>query len=376
MLNKLKKWILGLFATGVIAVSLGATNAPENTTYRLYWDEAFDYIQCAQTHSNLTERADCNEQAYLESAKNHIYPNAVGARDLQKGIYFMTEYVELTARTSKEAKDYFKNNHGGILPGAKLEAKTLLGNYVEIELSAKLYYEKEGMIFVAPISFLRNLLLNQAYAVFPSDNFESYGTGDLNGGAGGTGWSANWVCGTDFDVVSTPVQSGSRAVQTVATANDHTCRRTFTANSTNDQVFSLYQQRSASAADNWNGALDDSALTVHTIWQFATDNNIKIYNNLTLTNVGTFIDGGAFQKIELKINYTNDTNAIAIDGGAFSTAYTMYNAANAADTGRYRMDYNPHTDGTIGIDDIADTTVVPAVGGPARNKPSQWFLLF
>lgn len=234
---------------------------------------------------------------------------------------------------------------------------------------------KIASVHVNKALFLLWLIPSIALGTFPSDDFDSYSTGDLNTLNGGTGWSAAWSCGVDFDVstAGTPSpNSGANHIRTPATANDHTCQRAMTENTTNDQVISIFEARSVTGADVFQSRLDKAA-AAHTIWQLGATANIKIYDNLTLTNVGTY-SADTYVRIEIKVNYTNKTNAMAIDGGSFGTAYAFYNGSTATGSDNYFMGFNPNSNGTITVDTISDSTVTPS--SQSVKEDDGWWLVF
>src|SRR3990167_2363039 len=99
------------------------------------------------------------------------------------------------------------------------------------------------LLFRVKIKYILLFLLlpNFVFAI-PIDNIESYSTGDLNTGNGGTGWTEAWgatdACNAVFDVQNSVAYTGSKAI--LANGGAVSCGRHFTADSTEDVVHTLY----------------------------------------------------------------------------------------------------------------------------------------
>jgi hypothetical protein len=78
------------------------------------------------------------------------------------------------------------------------------------------------------------------------DDFNSYGTGDLNGGSGGGGWGANWSGSVNFDTTTSPTWEGSDAITNASGSN--ISRNIVTALSTDGHVVYFAMRKTSTSA--------------------------------------------------------------------------------------------------------------------------------
>ena len=120
-LKKFKRWIIGIFI-GTAMAAAPLVMPPEDTTYRVEWKEAFNYISCLNDYI-------CNKNIFLENAAKHpdYYKTAqeiVGA----EGAYTYLLWTEYSASTTEQAIDKINLNERQI---AKLKAKTIYETWYE-----------------------------------------------------------------------------------------------------------------------------------------------------------------------------------------------------------------------------------------------------
>ncbi len=121
------------------------------------------------------------------------------------------------------------------------------------------------------------------------ENFESYTAGtDINGGTGGTGWSAGWSGGTAFDSSTTQKYEGSKSMEFLNAASATISRTLTTAQSEMAIYFALRRSHanigSGMAFDMKTGA---TYITNLQYIQIAGTNGIHIHNGTSWTNLQT-----------------------------------------------------------------------------------------
>lgn len=153
-------------------------------------------------------------------------------------------------------------------------------------------------------SFVLVLLLlpnSSSGANFSSvDSFESYDTGTLVGGAGGSGWSGNW--NTGGTVVSSPTNSGSRAIN----AGTGTAKRSMTAAS--DGTMTMWI-RTGNTTDA--GAIYIySASSRVVLLSFCNPSGLvfKVYTNSGYVEVPGTCSIDTWYKVTLDLDSTNQAN--------------------------------------------------------------------
>ena len=120
-LKRFKKWIIAAFG---ISTALAAPLAlpPEDTTYRIEWKEAFNYISCQNNY-------ECNKVLFLEnSAKHPDYYKTAQEIPGANGAYTYLLWKEYPASTTQQAIDKIHLNER---PIAKLKAKTIYETWYE-----------------------------------------------------------------------------------------------------------------------------------------------------------------------------------------------------------------------------------------------------
>ena len=165
-----------------------------------------------------------------------------------------------------------------------------------------------------------------ALAAVPVDNFDSYATGNLDGLNGGTSWSEAWgdttgICSTWYDVVSTPVQGGTRAAHTATSGGE--CGRGFTADSTENQAYGLYL-RAASTASGLVSVWQTGATGIARI-VLTTGGQIAVINNLTADNLQAY-SADTWYKVDIRItSFAGKTFQARVDDGSWTADKTFYN---------------------------------------------------
>lgn len=207
------------------------------------------------------------------------------------------------------------------------------------------------------------LFVEVAEAAFPTEGFEEYSDGDLNGEAGGTGWDSAWgvfgACSTAVDVQGTVVQAGSKAVRTIQTSGggDKACIRGVT-NSTDGTVFSFYVRSTAASGraglDTQIAGPNDGVL-----FELRATGQMAVTNNATLTNLQNY-SANTWYHVELLHNYSTETFEVRIDGFSWIGPFTMTSAASldhTAGTKGVRFVARDNNNYTYYFDSISETTV-------------------
>lgn len=317
--EKIKKYwkhITGLIIGTALAAPLALP--PENTTYRLEWKEAYDMISCKEDYV-------CNKNAYLTAfAKNPEYFAQTEEIAGRQGTYTLLFWKEFPASTTIQALDSLVASRAGDNLAAGLKMKTLYGTWYESYPRETFHstfkdYEKGIRPVTGITGKLFAFLFNSAYSAVPIDSLESCAVTDLASCNGGTNWSGAWgnvdACNTtDFVVVSTPVQGGSRAAKHNYSA-DVACTRGFTAESTNDVVFTFYIRQDGTTGSR-TMAYNKTGSAAAAMRNSST--NLQALNIGTWDTVATFAADTWYQ-IDIKItSFTSYTWQIQIDGGGYS----------------------------------------------------------
>ena len=198
---------------------------------------------------------------------------------------------------------------------------------------------------------------------FPTENFNSYADGDLNGCNGGTGWDGGWSGDTGYDVQGTTVQEGTKAV--ACTTNAQMIDRHFVANTIDDEIFSIYMRVSAALGASCVDVLYLNNLDVtHVLLQFMNDGYIAVFDNLTERHVIAY-NANQWYHIEIKVNYTNKTFQIRIDGGDWSSSYAFYNGSTADQTDKIEFYHQTTIAHTLFFDTIG--AAPPSAVGRSRG---------
>jgi len=131
-------------------------------------------------------------------------------------------------------------------------------------------------------------------ALVAADDFESYGTGSLSGGNGGTGWQNTWTSnsttvvdgGLSYSNGSVNVNGGSRSISVTSTSNNNILRQFDGAGTGNEVYFSfLFQMASGEGPEFFN-------VSLNSIEQTGTDANKNSPGQIGDLDTGSF-DFGA-----------------------------------------------------------------------------------
>jgi len=153
-------------------------------------------------------------------------------------------------------------------------------------------------------------------AITASDGFESYSTGDLDGGNGGVDWTDAWdAVDVDFDVVSSVSSNGTQAVGD-STGNSGGATRSFTAVSVGTICTDVRV-----STDSANGGGITLGGGSRMIVQFRSDATIKAYNSNT-SSYETLVSYSPNTWYRICIDFDDGTNndayRVAVDGGSYS----------------------------------------------------------
>ena len=372
---KYKKLLAWFSLPVALAGVLGATIPPEATTYRVPWTVAYDVILCR----GEADPAFCNEQAFLKNESEHPTDSTyTGSQNKTKGTYELTRTLDHYATSSAAFEDWYTKRDDAKEPGKRGFARTLLGNYVPLYPLDSLKEASRTRTRALKNSFS---LITTARAGFPTEDFESYSGGDLEGGSGGTGWAANWGatvgCGVAWntDGASLSGVGGRSAKNTVG--NDDQCGRTYTAVNTVNQIIQFWASCTKAAGQHCfltvgtTGARDEGMM----LWFRTSDETLFVYDNITLTAILTPYGSGTAYKLNFKIiDFTNGQEfyQVSLDGGAYSSSYRLYDYTNVNySSGVSWFAFQDGNGNTFIIDDISDATVV--AGGSVKSPEAVWF---
>lgn len=150
------------------------------------------------------------------------------------------------------------------------------------------------------------------------DNFDSYTTGaSINGGAGGSGWSANWVLNSGTANVETVVAGGmvGKALKLVSGVAGN-ASRTLTAESTGEAIYEVQASVVTAATDTHSVTL--GANNIIGRLGITTAGSFEFYNATTAAyeSVGT-MSANTKHTIKVKYGHVADKFAVSFDGGAY-----------------------------------------------------------
>lgn len=196
------------------------------------------------------------------------------------------------------------------------------------------------------------------------ENFNSLSDGDLNGQGGGSGWSANWSGGTNYDVQGSTVYEGAKAVQGV-NANQNITRALTTAVSAGV----VYWAMRCNMGPTGDAAVDlKTGGNIYARIQFRSDGgspaNILV---ATGTAQNTIVSGfsNIWYVIELTIISTSSFSIRVHNGTSWSSSFGPYtsNTTGSVDT----VQFNSGGDQTLYVDTFTATDPT-AAAGPANLK--------
>jgi hypothetical protein len=207
----------------------------------------------------------------------------------------------------------------------------------------------------------------QAAVIF-SDNFDSYSNADLVGqGSWGSSGTAGPPGYASFDVQSTVVQAGAKAVSVTNNVNGNGFPiRNITASS-GTILSSIYgRQTQASALGLYFGTTDAEGDGWYL--RFNNDNTFVLIDSTTFAN-STTVGGGwsvnTWYKLEVEVDTANDRARGRIDGGTWSSYVS--NSSFGTQVSRVQ----PVIGGNFGGTTYFDTLVVedsPVVAAPAAEQ--------
>ncbi len=320
--------ILGLLVTAS-AVALAAEIPLQDTVYRIYWREGF---RKAEYFEDSLKRAPQLYENYKIVPRSEYSTYGIeGDSELA-----ILGWIEFSAPSIDAFKAEAKNRMpvgDPRLPGAYVEGKTLLGSYIRIYDEGYLLREALNERQISPtartsnkiLGYLKNLFIFPfAQAKFPTEDFENYSTGDLNGAK--TGWIEAWGasdgCDSSFKISSTTVHGGSRAI--TGSSNNSSCSRKFEAVNTDNSEVSWYVragQTSGAGSNTWWKDTGANAWVV--IAYMRADGYLMAYNGHTAENIQPY-SANTWYQTRVKCDFTNERFRIQYDSGGYSDWKNMY----------------------------------------------------
>lgn len=195
------------------------------------------------------------------------------------------------------------------------------------------------------------------------DNFESYSVAALTGNNGGSGFSGAWSGSSNFTVVSSPVNTGTRAVGNTSHAVS-SIDRPFTTAGDGILYFSIQASTAALSGDSAGVILRNSGVSIIAISLIVNAGQIAFFNGASWQNIQAF-SANTWYRIGVQWDGTNhaDTARFNVDGGAF-TAYTGVSASfTTLDT--IRLQYGTTQTVSMYWDDISNVYAPAATANPA-----------
>lgn len=204
-----------------------------------------------------------------------------------------------------------------------------------------------------------------------NDDFESYTSGnDLNGGSGGSGWSANWTASsTHVKVQNSTVYEGSNAADIDCPSGENTAVRTFTA--TGDVSIYVAAQKGTQAGSNASIALLNGSNWFCYISFLGTGNIIHYYSpSWTSETLVTGYSASQWYVFNIEVDSTSQSNKFRtrVHDGTSWGSFTAWRAAQTAATttvDRVRMgNSRVSADTTFLFDKISDSDPTAGGGSP------------
>lgn len=212
---------------------------------------------------------------------------------------------------------------------------------------------------------------NVAFAAWvATDNFDSYSDGDLNNGAGGTGWSTNWSGNAIYDIQGTVKFQGTKAVQYVDAAAEPEIGRTYAGVTDGCTHVAIRRNASADILEYWiaEGGIAE-ANRVFGIQMFNL--NINVVGSAS-TNLGAYaLD--TWYEVDFEYDASTDQFRARLDGGTYTAWLNARTTETQVDGLLLRNGANGGAS-TSYWDDIRACTVA-ATGGMLADPHSSWFTM-
>lgn len=206
----------------------------------------------------------------------------------------------------------------------------------------------------------------------PRDTFDEYNsTGDLNGNNGGSGWGGAWSGNTAFDLQSSVVQSGARAVSIASSGTDSFIGRTF-ASGISSGTWVSYGRMSTATGYGDHGVGDGSTNNagIRCTTRFDSDGNIKLFYSAFSTSTIQAYSANTWYKIEIEFDCATDDYAVRIDGGSWTARFAFVNSGSTT-LDRVIMHKTDSTGGTWYFDTLQDGAFTPALPN-TTNLEGYW----
>lgn len=179
---------------------------------------------------------------------------------------------------------------------------------------------KKVLIITIIIFFLSARIVFAAWGA--TENFDSYTAGaSLSGGAGGSGWTANWSVTPDpVTTENAPSgMSGKSALAGWTSGDGGEASRTFTA--ITEGTVSFQMMATATNRDGRFTLIDTTVPATRVVIRFTSGGNINAIGSGTNT-LQTY-NANQVYTIKVKFGHTAGNFAVSIDGGAYSADFDM-----------------------------------------------------
>ena len=196
-----------------------------------------------------------------------------------------------------------------------------------------------------------------------TENFDSYAAGtSISGGAGGSGWGANWVLTTGtVKAETTPIEGTEQGCRALKGLNEsHNASRTFTAIDDSVVHFQFYSD-DATAANERDVGFEGAGTSR---FQFrinqATGGRYYASDGTSYnTDLGAFTTN-TWNTVDIKFGHVAGKFAISLNGGAYSADNNTTGGISQVDKVYFLSAQTPV--GNFWIDDIAAATGAVCAG--------------
>lgn len=202
--------------------------------------------------------------------------------------------------------------------------------------------------------------------------FEALSNGDLNGQAGGTGFTGNWSGSTNYDVESTVAYEGSKGVINNVNANADITATLTSAVSGAFVVYFAMRRGSTSAGQTYSKLRSAGGNRCEVIFQ-DTGNVVAVNSGVGLETIITGYVANTWYVFRVTGNTTAGTYTVAYStdpygsAGTFSAESISLTMGSTGDITAFRFDRDASTANDY-WDYISPTTPFPAPSGPTNLK--------
>jgi hypothetical protein len=226
--------------------------------------------------------------------------------------------------------------------GAALSVAVLVSTATGVTYlnSGGLYTDSSGKVGIGTSSpsevldVIGNIRASGNITAGPSDNFDSYSDGDLNGSNAGIGFGAAWSGSTSFDVQSTVSFKGAKTIKvSQAAGQEPVISRTFS--SKTDGILHWAQRKDGTDHNQGVDLLSGSTLAAHVFMAESPGGPLGqvwgVRHGGSGVSLGVAYATSTWYTVDLEFNTNTDKYRVSINGGAFSEWKDFANAVSSID---------------------------------------------